>query len=324
MESAINELKNNPTKSVLSVARQYNVPEATLCCHVKNPDLSLHRGPAPFLTKKEELAVVEHVNQFTSLGLKISSFQLQAKAEEILKAKKSEKKKLGKKWFRNFRKRNPAIVYKKPEKVDPKRMDVSIPAIQTYFDQLKELKEKYNIPSNHIFNADETGVPISPDLTKTIGIKGKSRPLRAPETHEQLTLLVAISSHGELLTSLFIWKEKSVQLEKEEDLPTGVLISASTNGFITGEIFAQWISKFVQETKTSSENPAILILDPHQSRANIDALQLAQQSGLHIIVLPGGLTHLLQPLDKSLFRVFKQKHKDTIHEFKPDEEKKDK
>ena len=42
------------------------------------------------------------------------------------------------------------------------------------------------------------------------------------------------------------------------------------------------------------------------------------------MILPGGLTHLLQPLDKSLFKVFKQKYKEAIHEFKPTDIKKDK
>ena len=155
MKSAIDELKNNPTRTVLSVAKQFCVPEATLHRHEKNPDLSLHQGPAPLFTKKEELAIVEHVNQFTSLGLKISSSQLKTKAEDILKARNSQKQRLGKKWFRSFRKRNPAVAFKKPEKLDPKQLDISTTAIQNYFNQLKDLKEKYNIPSSCIYNANE-------------------------------------------------------------------------------------------------------------------------------------------------------------------------
>ena len=49
-------------------------------------------------------------------------------------------------------------------------------------------------------------------------------------------------------------------------------------------------------------NPALLILDPHSSRGDLDALEFAKASGLHIVLLPGGMTHILQPLDKSSSR----------------------
>ena len=131
----------------------------------------------------------------------------------MLTTKDSQKKKLGGKWFKQFRKRNPSIVFKKPEKMDPKHMDISIPAIQNYFEQLRKLRLEYNISATRIFNADETGLPISPDLAKTIGIKGKSRPLRTTETYEQLTMMATICTNGETLSPLFIWRGKTVNIE---------------------------------------------------------------------------------------------------------------
>src|SRR5688572_12865476 len=89
LQTAITTLQNQPTLTIRAVALQNNVPEATLRRHLKNPDLSLRRGPPPLLEKKEERALVEHVSQFSSLGLKISSSQLISKAEEMLKTKGS-------------------------------------------------------------------------------------------------------------------------------------------------------------------------------------------------------------------------------------------
>ena len=153
-----------------------------------------------FLTySKKKQALVEHVNQFNSLGVKISSVQLKSKTKEILKEKESETTTLGETWWRQFKKRNPSIVFKKPEK-----MDVAIPAIREYFEQLRVLCLEHNIPSSRIFNADETGIPLSPDLSKSIGIKGKSLKLRASETHEQLTMMVTVFATGEIFSPLFI------------------------------------------------------------------------------------------------------------------------
>ena len=114
LQNAIKEKQQNDSISILSLAKKYNIPEATLHCHYKNPQLSLCHGPSPLLTKKEENALVEHVSQFTDLGLKISSAQFIAKGSEIMEKKLNIKTKLGRKWFYQFRKRN--LLYSKKEK----------------------------------------------------------------------------------------------------------------------------------------------------------------------------------------------------------------
>ena len=133
-------------------------------------------------------------------------------------------------------------------------MNVAISAIREYFEQFKVLRLEHNIPSSRIFNADEIGILLSPDLSKSIEIKGKSLKLRASETHEQLTMMVTVSATGEIFSPLFIWREKSVMVNNESDLPPKVLTSTSPKGFITREIFAQWIAFIIQEAKISPEN----------------------------------------------------------------------
>ena len=84
-----------------------------------------------------------------------------------MKEKESQATKVGKKWFKWFKKQNPSIVFKKPEKVDPKRMDIAIPTIRTYFEQLRYLHLEHNISPSRIFNVNETGLLLSPDLAKS-------------------------------------------------------------------------------------------------------------------------------------------------------------
>ena len=67
-----------------------------------------------------------------------------------------------------------------------------------------------------------------------------------------------------------------------------------------------------------------MISDGHSSCVNLNALETAKEFGFHLLILPGRPTHPLQPLDKSLFKAFKQNYKEKIHEFLPDEVKKDK
>jgi hypothetical protein len=106
-----------------------------------------------------------------------------------------------------------------------------------------------------------------------------------------------------------------VDLKNEDDLSPNILISASDKGFINGEIFKEWLRQFIQQTDASPENPVLLIVDGHSSRGNLEALELAQKSGVHLVILPSKSTHLLQPLDKAIFEVFKQKFRELLHEF---------
>ena len=74
-----------------------------------------------------------------------------------------------------------------------------------------------------------------------MGIKGKATSIRASESKEQLTLMMTICTNGEILSPLFIWHGKTVQIGEKENIPPEILISATSKEFMTGEIFAQWI-----------------------------------------------------------------------------------
>ncbi len=71
------------------------------------------------MTQREENALVEHVNQFTSQRFKVSSSSFCSKALELMKEKDEEKTKLGKDWLCRFQNCNPELVFKKAEKTDP-------------------------------------------------------------------------------------------------------------------------------------------------------------------------------------------------------------
>ncbi len=102
-----------------------------------------------------------------------------------------------------FRKKYPSVVFKRPEKFDFKQLNIAVPAKQ-YFKNLQTLHLYSNIFTHHIINANELNLSISSDLKKIIGIKGKSSHLQTSESHEQLTVMVTISTNGEIFSPLFI------------------------------------------------------------------------------------------------------------------------
>jgi hypothetical protein len=93
----------------------------------------------------------------------------------------------------NFKKQNSEVILKKSEKIDPKKLDIFISVIEIYFEQLYLLQLLHNISANQIFNANETKILFSSNLSKTIGIKRKSKLLRTSKIHKQLIIIVIIS-----------------------------------------------------------------------------------------------------------------------------------
>lgn len=320
-----------PKKSLHKIAKEYDVPYSTLRNHVLNPNKPMKKGPPPTLSPHEENALVAVISNCCDNGWKISQKSVVQKALAIQKVKTEDPEFInktpitkGRSWIRGFRKRHEAIVMKKPEKMDPGRLDISLSAVEEYYENIRTTRLKNNIPETRIYNADETGIPVSPEGNRTLSIKGEARFVRAPENNESLTMMVTIGSDGTLLPPLFLYRGKTFPLEMAEGLPPSIKVNIiyimakdiaicpTPKGFMKSEIYGQWVEMLIKQLKVSLGNPALLILDAHASRENLDAILLAKASGLHIILLPGKMTSYLQPLDKAAFTQVKSKYEELM------------
>lgn len=75
--------------------------------------------------------------------------------------------------------------------------------------------------------------------------------------------------------------------------PLGSSGGANISGWMNADIFVKFLQHFIKHTNCSTENPALLLLDNHESH-------------LSIAGLPPHCTHKLQPLDRSVFGPFKK------------------
>lgn len=74
---------------------------------------------------------------------------------------------------------------------------------------------------------------------------------------------------------------------------------------MNAELFVHVMRHFIKQISASPTNPALLILDNHESHLSVDALNLAKASGVTILTLPPHCTAKLQPLDVGLNAPFK-------------------
>ena len=109
---------------------------------------------------------------------------------------------------------------------------------------------------------------------------------------------------GRVLDPLIVVAGKNLQSTWRGDraLP-GTFYGISQSGWMTTEVFAEWLEKFTALVK---ERPLLLILDGHLTHVSIRAIEKAIDEDVTILKLPPHVTDKLQPLDVARFGPLKR------------------
>ena len=89
------------------------------------------------------------------------------------------------------------------------------------------------------------------------------------------------------------------------EVPPGTLELAQPTGWMTSVLFYDVILHFVKYTNALNNNPALLILDNHESHLSIPVINYAKEHGITLLTIYPHGSHKLQPLDVSIYRFFK-------------------
>jgi hypothetical protein len=92
-------------------------------------------------------------------------------------------------------------------------------------------------------------------------------------------------------------------------IEAGATMSMQPLVWMTGYLFSAWISHFIECLQSRGgickKNMHFLILDGHSSHVTLDVVQEARALGLDLLTLPSHTSHVLKPLDVSVFKPFK-------------------
>jgi hypothetical protein len=72
------------------------------------------------------------------------------------------------------------------------------------------------------------------------------------------------------------------------------------------ENFEEFLKHFVKNVNCSLDNPALLLLDNHDSHISIAGIDYAKEHGIIMLSFPPHCSHKLQPLDRSVYDPFKK------------------
>jgi hypothetical protein len=216
----------------------------------------------------------------------------------------------GKKWLRNFLKRNPTLSLRKPQSMALARAKGFTQAnVKMFYDLLEPELKKVNMKPNKVFNVDETGITVVQSRrSKVLAVKGKKQigTLSAQERGALMTIVTCMSPAGIFIPPLIVFPRKNMKPELLNGTPPGTIARCHKSGWIQSNIFTDWVQHFIDYVKPTPEDPVVLILDGHGTHVrNIDVILKARENGVIIVCLPPHTSHKLQPMDVSFMSPFK-------------------
>jgi hypothetical protein len=137
---------------------------------------------------------------------------------------------------------------------------------------------------------------------------------KQPGSKAWTSFLECVSATGVALPPLVIFKGKTVQQQWfPQDLSPfkDWQFTSTENGWTTDATAVEWLQKvFLPSTRTTE--PRLLILDGHGSHETTDFMYLCYQNNIHLLFLPAHSSHVLQPLDLSVFSSLKSRYRKEV------------
>jgi hypothetical protein len=124
-----------------------------------------------------------------------------------------------------------------------------------------------------------------------------------------MSILTCINAIGQCIPSFYIFRGKRFLRNYIKNCTDGAAMAMQPKVWMTGFLFYCWIDHFLkhigEKWGISQKNRHLLVLDGHNSHVTVEVVQKAKATGLDLVILPSHTSHALQPLDVSVYKLFK-------------------
>ncbi len=323
MGKALEAVKKSEA-TVSKAAKQFNVPRKTLDDRVKGRVCHGSKsGPATVFTSAEEDILCNYLIYVAERGFPLTRRMVMAYAWSLAKKlgradRFNKDVGPGEHWWSNFRKRHPFLTLRKLDKLDRSRARNCDPVvINKHFELLKKVLDENNLTKfpRRIYNCDESFLPLDGSREKGVTHK-KSKCMYAQVngTTEHITMLCGASAAGVALPPMIIYPKAFPGGAYTFKGPDDAVYAKSESGWVDSDLFLAWMKKIFL-VHAVSQRPVILIVDGHGSHVNLELIDLARNNNIILFCLPPHTTHLLQPLDVSVFKSLKDNFYRSLRAF---------
>jgi hypothetical protein len=260
-----------------------------------------------------------------TLGLGVTLASLQVKMKQLVRDTRQDfcfKASSG--WAKGFKKRFNLVIRVPLNKVAakdwiPNQPSASIPA--TAIEKIKafhEFKDKLMINNGYldcnIVNIDQTPVYFDNHYSKTLDWKGNNNVTvkTMGDVKARVTVMLAATADGKLLDPCIVEKGASKDAindpAKTRYSRDGITVWKQKTHSFNSNLMVDYIDNFLS-LQFKKDDPKLLILDSFPGHRTVIVKEACKRHNFDMVMIPGGCTKYLQPLDLTVNRSFKAKLK---------------
>jgi hypothetical protein len=110
-------------------------------------------------------------------------------------------------------------------------------------------------------------------------------------------MIVALNATCKHVPQMLIFPTEHFKDHMLTGAHTASIGGVNPTGWSNENIFTDYLNHFIACEKPCMEDPALLILDSHESHISTAAINVAEENGIVMLTLPPHTSHKLQPLD---------------------------
>eukprot|EP01022_Parablepharisma_sp_SALTPOND_P015453 TRINITY_DN2184_c0_g1_i1.p1 TRINITY_DN2184_c0_g1~~TRINITY_DN2184_c0_g1_i1.p1 ORF type:complete len:724 (+),score=45.23 TRINITY_DN2184_c0_g1_i1:74-2173(+) len=242
-----------------------------------------------------------------SRKIPVNDKQLQAAAMQIAEELGLEDCKCSLGYIARFKKRN-GLVQRSATRFATKRAGEMKQLIAEFFNKVNKLVPKYS--KDDIWNYDEIPVYFEPVINRTLAPKGEEVvPIISVQAQRsRMTLVTVISGSGKVLPPILLYLAKGFTPFEEGN----ALITHNGTGYVNKDILHHVIMPFI----LSHIDPgALMLFDDHKAHSSDEVKKLLDEHCVQYVIIPGGATCLLQPVDCGVGKSIKMKVKSCFQKW---------
>ncbi|XP_037034396.1 tigger transposable element-derived protein 6-like [Bradysia coprophila] len=311
---ALEEILNGA--SISESARKFGIPRSTLSEKRSGHLPTEHKmGPPTILSPDEESLLEKWIFHVGTAGFPVTKDQLLYSVQKLLNHSKIKTiftdNRPGRKWYEAFTRRHPLIIKKQCQNLTAARASVTEEGLRSWFEEVRQyLANTGNVDilndPKRIFNMDESGFFLNPKPGKVIR-SFHVRFIYTRDEKEMITVLIGGNASGVKTPPLVMFPYQRLPANIVNDMPDNWAFGRSLNGWMTAESFYEYVTNcfYPWLVESSIVLPIVLFVDGHSSHITYHLSEFCREKKIILIALHPNATHLLQPMDVSVFHSLK-------------------
>jgi hypothetical protein len=306
--------------TIRKTADAFQVSRSTLHARMNGRNSrAIARESQQTLTNPEETVLLRWITRLTRTGFPASprlviemAEEVRAERVQLTRRKSSTTRPIGYSWIERFKNRHPELGGIWTRQIESVRFHaVNYDTVKAWFDAVTELVLEHQYAPEWIFNMDESGFAVGDSQCSRalVNVREESSWKIVSGRTEWITAIECVNAAGEAIPPLLIYKAKHTNTAWiPAHTPSNWRFSTSTSGWTSNSHAYEWITT-VFEPSTRPEDPSVrrlLIMDGHISHITANLIAFCMQNMIDLLILPPHTSHILQPLDISVFAPLKR------------------